>query len=65
MHALEAGHHMFMKLETGKVYCLPDGYEIEDRSLDDIRHVLNPTFTAKELAVVDAGCAWSRSLDGA
>jgi len=56
---------MFMKLETGKVYCLPDGYEIEDRSLDDIRHVLNPTFTAKELAAVDAGCAWSRSLDGA
>lgn len=43
-HALETGHHMFMKLEGGRVYCLPDGYEVEDRSLDPIRYVLNPTF---------------------
>ena len=43
-HALETGHHMFMKLEDGRVYCLPDGYEVEDRSLDPIRYVLNPTF---------------------
>ena len=38
------GHHMFMKLEDGRVYCLPEGYEVEDRSLDPIRYVLNPTF---------------------
>lgn len=44
-HALETGHHMFMKLADGRVYCLPEGYEVEDRSLDTIRYVLNPTFT--------------------
>jgi hypothetical protein len=28
-----------------QVYCLPDNYEVVDRSLDDIRAVLNPSFT--------------------
>jgi U4/U6.U5 tri-snRNP-associated protein 2 len=41
-HSLEAGHHVYVNLRTEKVYCLPDGYEIIDPSLDDIRHVLNP-----------------------
>lgn len=44
-HSLEAGHHVYINLRTEKVYCLPDGYEINDPSLDDIRHVLNPRFT--------------------
>lgn len=41
-HSLEAGHHVYINLRTEKVYCLPDGYEISDPSLEDIRHVLNP-----------------------
>ncbi|GMP73424.1 hypothetical protein CsSME_00031184 [Camellia sinensis var. sinensis] len=41
-HSLEAGHHVYINLRTEKVYCLPDGYEINDPSLDGIRHVLNP-----------------------
>lgn len=41
-HSLEAGHHVYINLRTEKVYCLPDGYEVIDTSLDDIRHVLNP-----------------------
>jgi len=40
-HSLEAGHHVYINLRTEQVYCLPDGYEIDDPSLDDIRHVLN------------------------
>ena len=63
-HALEASHHVFMNLADGRVYCLPDGYEVLDRSLDDIRHVLNPRFTADALAALDASRAWSRALDG-
>lgn len=43
-HSLEAGHHVFINLRTEKVYCLPDGYEVIDPSLDDIIHVLNPRF---------------------
>ena len=33
------------QIEDGRVYCLPDMYEVQDRSLGDIQYVLNPTFT--------------------
>jgi U4/U6.U5 tri-snRNP-associated protein 2 len=48
-HSLETNHHMFMKLDDARVYCLPDGYEVVDRSLDIIRFVLNPSFTPTEV----------------
>ncbi|KAJ1692852.1 hypothetical protein LUZ63_009550 [Rhynchospora breviuscula] len=63
-HSLEAGHHVFINLQTEKVYCLPDGYEINDFSLDDIRHVLNPRFTREQVAHLDQNKQWSRALDG-
>lgn len=63
-HSLEAGHHVFINLRTEKVYCLPDGYEINDPSLDDIRHVLNPRFTKQQVQEIDKNKQWSRALDG-
>ncbi|KAJ4783549.1 Ubiquitin C-terminal hydrolases superfamily protein [Rhynchospora pubera] len=63
-HSLEAGHHVFINLQTEKVYCLPDGYEINDPSLDDIRHVLNPRFMREQVAHLDQNKQWSRALDG-
>lgn len=63
-HSLETNHHMFMKLENGKVYCLPDSYEVEDRSLEVIRYVLNPTFKHEEIANLDIEKVWARSLEG-
>ncbi|KAK6930466.1 Zinc finger, UBP-type [Dillenia turbinata] len=63
-HSLEAGHHVYINLRTEKVYCLPDGYEINDPSLDDIRHVLNPRFTGEQVEQLDKNKLWSRALDG-
>ncbi|KAI4297164.1 hypothetical protein L6164_037065 [Bauhinia variegata] len=63
-HSLEAGHHVYINLRTEKVYCLPDGYEINDPSLDDIRHVLNPRFTREQVEQLDKNKQWSRALDG-
>ncbi|CAO2823598.1 unnamed protein product [Amaranthus hypochondriacus] len=63
-HSLEAGHHVYINLKTEKVYCLPDGYEINDPSLDDIRHVLNPRFTMEQVEQLDRSKLWSRALDG-
>ena len=37
-----------------QVYCLPDGYEVEDRSLEVIRYVLNPTFKHEEVSCKQA-----------
>nr|GFD41478.1 U4/U6.U5 tri-snRNP-associated protein 2-like [Tanacetum cinerariifolium] len=61
---LEAGHHVYINLRTEKVYCLPDGYEINDPSLDDIRHVLNPRFSRDQVLQLDRSKQWSRALDG-
>ncbi|VVA17155.1 PREDICTED: U4/U6 U5 tri-snRNP-associated [Prunus dulcis] len=63
-HSLKAGHHVYINLRTEKVYCLPDGYEISDPSLDDIRHVLNPRFTEEQVEQIDKNKQWSRALDG-
>ncbi|KAJ0266933.1 hypothetical protein HA466_0008400 [Hirschfeldia incana] len=64
-HSLEAGHHVYINLLTEKVYCLPDNYEIiNDPSLDDIRHVLNPRFSRAQVEELDRNKQWSRALDG-
>eukprot|EP00898_Chlorokybus_atmophyticus_P002893 jgi/Chlat1/3604/Chrsp234S03585 len=63
-HALEAGHHVFINLHSEKVYCLPDGYEVDDPSLDDIRHVLHPSFNSRDISSIDSNKLWSRTLDG-
>ncbi|KAL1951241.1 hypothetical protein VTO73DRAFT_390 [Trametes versicolor] len=44
-HAIHDDHHVFINLETTKVYVLPDGYPVSDPSLEDISFVLSPTFT--------------------
>merc|ERR1719379_1950990 len=64
LHCLEYSHHIFMNLNDGKVWCLPDGYEVEDCSLDDIRSLLKPTFTAKEIASLDLKPKWSKTIEG-
>ncbi|KAL8096943.1 hypothetical protein AgCh_030140 [Apium graveolens] len=63
-HSLEAGHHVYINMQTEKVYCLPDGYEINDPSLEDIRHVLNPRFSREQVDQLDKNRQWSRALDG-
>lgn len=37
-----------------QVYILPDGYEVNDPSLDDIKYLLRPTFTPALLRKIDA-----------
>lgn len=52
-HALEVGHHVFVNMETKKVYVLPEGYEVKSKSLDDIKYVVDPTYTKEEVAKLD------------
>ncbi|KAF8908813.1 cysteine proteinase [Mucidula mucida] len=44
-HSIHDDHHVFINLETTRVYVLPDGYLVSDPSLEDIAYVLRPTFT--------------------
>lgn len=52
-HALEVGHHVFVNMETKKVYVLPEGYEVKSKSLDDIKYVVDPTFTKNDVLKLD------------
>ncbi|KAI3934004.1 hypothetical protein MKW92_022105 [Papaver armeniacum] len=63
-HSRKEDHHVYVNLQTEKFYCLTDGYEINDPSLDDIRHVLNPRFSREQIVQLDKNKQWSRALDG-
>jgi U4/U6.U5 tri-snRNP-associated protein 2 len=52
-HALEVGHHVYINMETKKVYVLPESYEVKSKSLDDIRFVVDPRFTPEEVRTLD------------
>lgn len=49
-HSIHDDHHVFINLETTKVYVLPDGYLVSDPSLEDIAFVLSPSFSRSAVA---------------
>ena len=44
IHALDCDHHVFINLDTRKIYCLPDDYEVEDNSFDDVKVYMTLSF---------------------
>ncbi|KAJ3256088.1 hypothetical protein HK103_005771, partial [Boothiomyces macroporosus] len=36
-HSMNEDHHVFINLETLKIYVLPENYEVTDSSLNDIK----------------------------
>lgn len=61
-HSVQKGHYVFCQLETGTFHCLPDDYEIEDVSLQDITRALHPTFQPD--TIPSLGKEMSRDLFG-
>jgi U4/U6.U5 tri-snRNP-associated protein 2 len=55
---------MFINLTDEKVYCLPDGYEVIDNSLSDIKYNLKPVFTKQDIDMLDTNPVFGRALDG-
>ena len=52
-HALEVNHHVYINMQTQKVYVLPEGYEVKSKSLDDIKFVSDPTYTRTQVMALD------------
>jgi len=52
-HALEVDHHVYVNMETKKVYVLPEGYEVHNKSLADIKYVVDPKFTEEDVKKLD------------
>ena len=59
-HALEVGHHVYVNMQTKKVYVLPEGYEVKSKSLEDIKFVVDPKLSKEEVSKIDkeAKDAW-------
>ncbi|KAL7625478.1 Ubiquitin carboxyl-terminal hydrolase 10 [Parahypoxylon ruwenzoriense] len=63
-HSLDVGHHVFINMETQKVYVLPEGYEVKSKSLDDIKYVSDPRYTKQEVMDLDRRARTAWTLDG-
>merc|ERR1719499_1163110 len=63
-HSLKTGHKMIIHLKDSRIFCLPEDYEIEDNTLNDIKHNLHPTFTKQEIDTIDTRVQYSHALDG-
>ena len=59
-HALDVGHHVYINMESKRVYVLPEGYEVMSKSLDDIKFVVDPRLSKDEVLRLDkdAKDAW-------
>eukprot|EP00438_Fugacium_kawagutii_P009036 Skav202971 [mRNA] locus=scaffold2274:442109:444885:- [translate_table: standard] len=57
-HALEKGHYVWMNAADGKVFCIPDGYEVVDKSLEEIEFMSTRVRYSKALDGTDyiPGC---------
>lgn len=64
IHSMELDHHMFINLQDQKIYCLPDGYEVCNNSLSDIKFNLKPTFSNEDIENLDTNQNYSKALDG-
>lgn len=63
-HSLDIGHHVFINMETQKVYVLPEGYEVKSKSLDDIKYVSDPRYTKQEVMELDRKARTAWTLEG-
>ena len=63
-HALDVSHHVFVNMQTKKVYVLPEGYEVTSKSLDDIKFVVDPRLSKQEVTRLDSDAGDAVDLGG-
>lgn len=63
-HSVQHGHYVFINLDTHRIYCVPDNYEVKDKSLADIKHYLSPRFSAEDIAGIDTSTRFSTDVHG-
>lgn len=64
IHALDLGHHVFVNMQTKRVYVLPEGYEVKSKSLEDIKFVVDPKLSTNEVAKLDTELDEALDLSG-
>ncbi|KAF1792521.1 Ubiquitin specific protease domain [Phytophthora cactorum] len=52
-HSVQSSHHVFINLQTDRIYCLPDNYEVVDNTLKPVQDALRPSFEEAQIAQLD------------
>ncbi|KUF69638.1 mRNA-splicing protein ubp10 [Phytophthora nicotianae] len=52
-HSVQSSHHVFINLQTDRIYCLPDNYEVVDNTLKPVQDALRPSFEETQIAQLD------------
>ena len=63
-HALDTGHHVYINMQSKRVYVLPEGYEVKSRSLEDIKFVVDPRLSREEVSKLDKEAKEAFDLGG-
>ncbi len=63
-HAVQAGHFVFLNLGNGRAFCLPDGYEVTDASLEDVKRCLAPIYTETDIKRLGSDSILARDVHG-
>jgi U4/U6.U5 tri-snRNP-associated protein 2 len=53
---------VFINMASLSVYVLPESYEVKNKTLDDIKYVVNPTYTREDVRNLDKLVAIRRDL---
>lgn len=53
---------MFINIASLKVYVLPESYEVQNKTLDDIKYVANPTYSKADVSKLDKEVKTRRDL---
>lgn len=65
IHSVECGHFVWLHLERGSYWCLPEDYRIKDEpSLEDISLALRPVFSEDLVGKLDGERELARDLFG-
>ncbi|KAJ2076608.1 U4 U6.U5 tri-snRNP-associated protein [Coemansia sp. RSA 988] len=63
-HSINDDHHVFINLKTLKAYVLPDNYEVADKSLNDIKDAIRPSYSRQMVEKLDTHCDPAYDLGG-
>ena len=59
-----SGHFVFIHLHDVRTFCLPDGYEVLDSSLDDVKKCLSPSFSPSDVLHLNQNSSLARDVYG-
>lgn len=64
IHSVQMGHFVFINLQDTRTVCLPDGYEVIDAALNDVKSCLSPKYDAETITHLSSNVTLARDVYG-